>query len=122
MIGNCCITNQFESTTCFGEALLREPNKGAQGYIGSTQLNFNDETLVKFKFENPIIQSVQISVGKINFLNKETEYGDFLDIQIPGYHSSKKNGYPKLPQINRLIEIPQKASISTYRNFKLQFN
>ncbi len=36
LIGNCCLSNAFDSGECFGEALLRAENKGAIGYIGGT--------------------------------------------------------------------------------------
>ncbi len=35
-IGNCCLTNRFQVNECFGEALLRQPKKGAVGYVGAT--------------------------------------------------------------------------------------
>lgn len=41
MIGNCCLTNQFDKNTCFGEALLRATNNtGAAAYIGATNSTF----------------------------------------------------------------------------------
>ena len=41
MIGNCCLTNKFEKTTCFGEALLRKGNRaGAVAYIGGTNSTY----------------------------------------------------------------------------------
>ena len=41
MIGNCCLTNKFETTTCFGEALLRKDNYcGAVGYIGGSNSTY----------------------------------------------------------------------------------
>lgn len=41
MIGNCCLTNKFETTTCLGEALLRKGNYcGAVGYIGGTNSTY----------------------------------------------------------------------------------
>ena len=44
MIGNCCLTNQFDNPTCFGEALLRKSNRaGAVVYIGATNSTFWDE-------------------------------------------------------------------------------
>ena len=44
MIGNCCLTNFFNNTFCFGEALLRKgDNAGAIGYIGGTNSTFWDE-------------------------------------------------------------------------------
>ncbi|MCP4712993.1 MAG: Gingipain R, partial [Planctomycetes bacterium] len=36
MIGNACLTNEFDVSVCFGEALLRAENKGALGYIGAS--------------------------------------------------------------------------------------
>lgn len=41
MIGNCCLTNKFETTTCLGEALLRKSNYcGAVGYIGGSNSTY----------------------------------------------------------------------------------
>jgi hypothetical protein len=43
VIGNCCLTNKFEVTTCFGEAWLRAANKGAIGYVGGTNSTYWNE-------------------------------------------------------------------------------
>ncbi|MCQ2286022.1 MAG: C25 family cysteine peptidase [Bacteroidales bacterium] len=43
MIGNCCLTNKFDKSACFGEALLRASKKGAVGYIGGTNSTYWDE-------------------------------------------------------------------------------
>jgi hypothetical protein len=43
LVGNCCLTNKFEVSECFGEALLRTPGKGAIGYIGGTNSTYWDE-------------------------------------------------------------------------------
>ena len=42
-VGNCCLTNKFEESTCFGEAWLRAEDKGAVGYIGGTNSTYWDE-------------------------------------------------------------------------------
>ena len=44
MIGNCCLSNKFDKSICFGEALLRKGNKaGAVGYIGATNSTYWNE-------------------------------------------------------------------------------
>ena len=43
MVGNCCLTNTFEQSLCFGEALLRANEKGALGYIGGSNSTYWDE-------------------------------------------------------------------------------
>lgn len=43
MIANACITNKFNYSVCFGEALLRAKNKGAIGYIGASDNTYWDE-------------------------------------------------------------------------------
>ena len=41
MIGNCCLTNKFQTTTCLGEAVLRKCNYcGAVGYIGGSNSTY----------------------------------------------------------------------------------
>ena len=41
MIGNCCQTNMFGETECFGEALLRRGDYcGAVGYIGGSEVTY----------------------------------------------------------------------------------
>ncbi len=44
MIGNCCLTGKFNhQSPCFGEELLRRPDKGAVVYIGATNSSYFDE-------------------------------------------------------------------------------
>lgn len=41
MIGNCCLTNKFEESSCFGETLLRKDQyAGAVGYIGGSNTTY----------------------------------------------------------------------------------
>ncbi len=43
VVGNCCLTNAFDTGTCFGEAFIRAANKGAVAYIGGTNSTYWDE-------------------------------------------------------------------------------
>ena len=44
MIGNCCLTNKFQTTTCLGESVLRKGNYcGAVGYIGGSNSTYWNE-------------------------------------------------------------------------------
>ena len=43
MVGNCCLTNAFDSGACFGETLLRKSNGGAIGYIGGSDVTYWNE-------------------------------------------------------------------------------
>lgn len=43
VVGNCCVTNAFNTSVCFGEAWLRGQNKGAVAYIGGTNNTYWDE-------------------------------------------------------------------------------
>ena len=43
MVGNCCLTNAFDSGTCFGEALLQKNGGGAIGYIGGSDVTYWNE-------------------------------------------------------------------------------
>ena len=43
LVGNCCQTNTFSDSECFGEALLRAANKGSLGYIGGSNNSYWDE-------------------------------------------------------------------------------
>ena len=45
IIGNCCLTNKFETDTCFGEAWLRAEKRGAIGYIGGSNTTTWDEDI-----------------------------------------------------------------------------
>jgi hypothetical protein len=42
MVGNCCQSNMFSESECFGEAILRAANKGAVGYIGASDYSYWD--------------------------------------------------------------------------------
>lgn len=42
-VGNCCLTNHFDTGECFGEAFIRASNKGAVAYIGANNSSYWDE-------------------------------------------------------------------------------
>ncbi|MDZ4121456.1 MAG: C25 family cysteine peptidase, partial [Candidatus Cloacimonadaceae bacterium] len=43
-VGNCCVTNKFNhSAPCFGEAIIRAPNRAGVIYIGGTNNTYWDE-------------------------------------------------------------------------------
>lgn len=43
LVGNCCQSNKFEESSCFGETLLRAQGKGAVGYIGASDYSYWNE-------------------------------------------------------------------------------
>ncbi len=43
MVGNCCQSNKFDVAECFGEAIVRESNKGAVAYIGGSNNTYWNE-------------------------------------------------------------------------------
>jgi hypothetical protein len=44
MVGNCCITNEFDySSPCFGEAVIRKADGGGVAYIGGTNSTYWNE-------------------------------------------------------------------------------
>lgn len=40
VIGNCCLTNSFQQSACFGETLLRKQGAGAVAYIGASDYTY----------------------------------------------------------------------------------
>ena len=53
---------------------------------------------------------VELSSGDLTLDLINTELGDFFKISLSGYHASSEIGLPELPQIHRLIEIPQSCN------------
>jgi multisubunit Na+/H+ antiporter MnhC subunit len=43
MVGNCCVTNAFDTGVCFGESIIRKANAGGVAYIGGTNNTYWDE-------------------------------------------------------------------------------
>ena len=47
--------------------------------------------------------------GDIQMHSLEVDEGEFVRIFLPGFHTSNEIGSPELPEIHKLIEIPQNA-------------
>jgi len=43
MVGNCCVTNAFGTSVCFGESIIRKANAAGVAYIGATNNSYWDE-------------------------------------------------------------------------------
>ena len=61
--------------------------------------------VVKFETANPQTHRVQVSLGQIEFTDETTNYGDYLKLQIPGYHLSRKIGFPELPHYTTYYQL-----------------
>ena len=78
--------------------------------FGVNQLQLNEQTVIDFELSNSLVHKVNMEIGSIDFKESNIENNKFLHLNIQGYHFSKKIGHPELPQIHRLIEIPQNAT------------
>lgn len=81
--------------TAYGQILLKQ---NGQNGITVTQDNFSG-----ISFTNTLTSINQISVN--------TDKGVFTEISADGYGYSNEQGYPKLPVMRKLIEIPEGASL-----------
>lgn len=52
---------------------------------------------------------VSMQIGDIQIMNTEVEEGEFVRLSLLGFHTSNDIGSPELPEIHKLIEIPQNA-------------
>ena len=69
---------------------------------GKTSLELTGKTDLKLELVN--------YVGKLKFVFVDTEKGEFVRLQVPGYAKSQKIGSPELPFRGRLIEVPYGAT------------
>jgi hypothetical protein len=67
----------------------------------STQAVLTESTQTNLSFTN--------SIESINLSNLQTKEGEFTKISIPGYFPNKHIGFPELPVMTKLIEIPYYA-------------
>ncbi|MBI5539496.1 MAG: T9SS type A sorting domain-containing protein [Bacteroidia bacterium] len=79
MIGNCCQSNMFNVSECFGESILRATKKGAIGYIGASDYSYWNEDYyfsVGFKtvIANPVYDATKLGFyDKLFHTHGETE-------------------------------------------------
>lgn len=78
---------------------------------GKYQINLNQENVpVKLTAGKGLSFMTESHFSRIDFLDVVTKEGNFVEVTIPGAYASSTIGNPKLPQVKRLIEIPQGAS------------
>jgi len=83
MVGNCCQTNTFNNSVCFGEALLRASGKGAVGYIGASNYSYWDEdywfaTGYRTVVENPTYSATSLGAYDRTFHDHSEKFGDWF--------------------------------------------
>ena len=69
-----------------------------------------ENTVYNLSQDNSTVLSGKIITGDIQVQSVNTSEGTFNRIVLPGFHTSNRIGFPELPQIHRLIELPQGAS------------
>ena len=84
-----------------------------------------NETEFNLQQVNPSVLNVSIATGDIVTFSEMTNEGEFTRLSLPNFHLSRDVGEPELPEIHRLIEIPQDALpyieivSSNYRDYSL---
>ena len=68
------------------------------------------QTVFELIAESPLVVNVHVDIDKIDIEEYIGDNGRFSILTLPGYHKSNIIGSPELPQLNKLIEIPQNAS------------
>jgi hypothetical protein len=61
--------------------------------------------------QEPAALTFRAQVGELVAMDVQTPAGPFTRLQIPGFHASRKIGEPELPQMNRLIAVPEGARV-----------
>ncbi|MBP5583793.1 MAG: hypothetical protein J6X43_07560 [Bacteroidales bacterium] len=100
-LGNCCLSNKFDETVCFGEAAVRASETGAMGYIGATSETFWTEDFywavgVKKPSSNPSFDADHLGAFDRYFQMDNTPYirqGQYIlagNLAVEGSTSSKK--------------------------------
>ena len=84
MIGNCCQSGNFNTSECFGEALLRAQHKGAMAYIGASNNSYWGEDFywaVGYRSNinaNPTYNSAYLGTYDKTFHTHNEDYSDWV--------------------------------------------
>ncbi len=77
---------------------------------GKYQIDLNQEnTPLKFTTSKSLSLIIESQFSHIDFFDVNSKKGSFAEVSIPGTYSSHAIGSPKLPQVKKLIDIPQDA-------------
>ncbi len=104
-IGNCCLSNKFDDTECFGEALLRAENKGAVVHLGGTNSTLWDED---FYWSCGIASTINTSAGY-----EETTQAAYDHL----FHENDEDPYFSAGQINYIGNMSVNASSSDNKQY-----
>ncbi len=79
------------------------------------KIDLNQENIpVKITSTKSTSFIVESQFSQVDFLNVNSKKDGFTEISIPGTYYSHQIGEPKLPQVKKLVEIPQEATISIH--------
>jgi len=73
---------------------------------------YQEQTSFSIHSESPEVLSINNSLSGIEFKEVKTKAGVFSKIIIEGYTNNHKPGYPELPVLSMIIEVPYGAEIS----------
>jgi uncharacterized membrane protein len=134
VVGNCCLTNHFNTGTCFGEAWLRAQN-GAVIYVGGTNSTYWDEDywwsvghFTPTSINNPTYAGTGYGGFDALFHNHDEDFEDWAhtigswihvgNMTVQGSASSRKNYYWEIysimgdPSLMPYMGIPEAQTAS----------
>ncbi|MBN2891353.1 MAG: T9SS type A sorting domain-containing protein [Bacteroidales bacterium] len=135
-IGNCCLSNEFDVSDCFGEIALYSANKGAIGYIGGSNSTYWDEDYywgvgIASESSQPSYEGSTEGVYDGLFHDKSNEVNDIStwfiaqgqayvcgNLAVQGSSSSLKTYYWEIyhlmgdPSIMNYIGVPDPVSVT----------
>lgn len=85
-------------------------NAGITSETKNISLN-NDRTSLSVKSNDPSLLRLHNSLAEMSFVEVKTSAGNFTKIVLKGYTKNEKPGYPELPVLSKLIEVPFGAEV-----------